>query len=370
LKYAKIALFFITALLIWTSLNAYFLWRVETLPVFKAPAVRHIITVAVIFLALCYLIGRIFVHRGFGGFAAFLEITGAVWMGVLFIFVTYLFLSDIFSLFGYFKTLSINLRYIALVVAAILTIFSLFQGLRTPVVREEKIAVSNPDLAGLKIIQISDLHLGAINGERYLKRVVDKVNSESPDIVVITGDIIDTDGKNDDNFKKIFKELKTTKGVFAVLGNHEHYHGAEKNPAFFEEAGMALLRNKNTEVEKGLVIAGIDDLSARRQFKNGDDFLNIALKNKKDGYLILLSHSPLEVEEASKLGIDLMLSGHCHNGQIWPFTIFSKMVYPYNYGRYTVGGMTLVVTSGGGTWGPPMRLFRPSEMVKMTFEAK
>lgn len=361
-------MFFIVALLVWVSINAYFAWRIEALPFFKHPMAKHMFTAAVVFLALSYLFGRMFVHRGYRGFASFLEITGAVWMGVLFIFFTYLLLADILSLFGYFKTFSVNLRYAALVISMLLTVFSFVQGYRTPAVREEKISVKDPALAGLRIVQISDLHLGVISGEKYLKRVVDKVNEQRPDIVLITGDIIDTDGRDGKRFKELFRQIKSDKGVYAVLGNHEYYHGAEKNPAFFEESGMVLLRNRNVEAAKGLVIAGIDDLSAKKQFRNGGDYIEKALENRQEGFLVLMSHSPLEVEKASRSGVDLMLSGHCHNGQIWPFNLFSKIFYPYNYGRFQVGEMILLVTRGTGTWGPPMRLFRRNEMVTILFE--
>ena len=368
MKFARLAMFFIVALLIWVSMNAYFAWRIETLPFFKSPMAKHLFTAAVVFLALSYLFGRMLVHRGYRGFASFLEISGAVWMGVLFIFVTYLLFADVLSLFGYFKSLSINLRYTALVISCLLTIFSFIQAYRTPAVREERIEVNDPSLAGLRMVQISDLHLGVISGEKYLGRIVDKVNEQKPDIVLITGDIIDTDGRDGKRFKELFRQIKAGKGVYAVLGNHEYYHGAEKNPAFFEESGMTLLRNGWAEPLKGLVIAGVDDLSAKKQFRNGDDFLAKAMENKPEGFLVLLSHSPLEVEKASKAGVNLMLSGHCHNGQIWPFNFFSRMFYPYNYGKFDVGGMTLLVTSGTGTWGPPMRLFRRNEMVSITFE--
>jgi len=360
-------MFFLVVLLIWVSMNTYLAWRIETLPFFKSPLAKHLFTGAVVFLALSYLFGRMFVHRGYRGFASFLEISGAAWMGVLFIFIIYLLFADILSLFGYFKALSVNLRYAALVISCLLTIFSFIQAYRTPAVREEKIRVGDNALAGLKIVQISDLHLGVVSGEKYLERVVKKVNEQKPDIVVITGDIIDTDGRDGKRFKELFRQINAPKGIYAVLGNHEYYHGAEKNPAFFEESGMTLLRNSWTEPLKGLVIAGVDDLSAKKQFKNGEDFLAIAMENKPEGFIVLLSHSPLEVEKASKIGVNLMLSGHTHSGQIWPFNLFSKMFYPYNYGRFEVGGMTLIVTNGTGTWGPPMRLFRRNEIVVIKF---
>jgi len=146
--------------------------------------------------------------------------------------------------------------------------------------------------------------------------------------------------------------------------------GEEKSAKFFEDSGIRLLRNQSFEIEKGLVIAGIDDLSSKSHLQIKGDFLAKAFENKPEGYIILMSHSPLDVEEASKLVANLMLSGHTHNGQIWPFNLVSKIFYPRNYGRFEVGQMTLFVTSGTGTWGPPMRLFHPNEIVELTLQNK
>lgn len=360
-------MFLIAVLLIWTIFNGYFLLRVLSLPLFCSKTIKIVFSAIVLFFAVSYFLGRILTYREYGGFAIFLEVLGAVWIGVLFIFVVYIFFADLLSLFGYFKSASIFLRYLAIAVSSILTLFAFYQGLRTPVVKKEVIEVSNQNLSGLKIVQISDLHLGSIKGENFLKKVVKEINKLNPDIVVITGDIIDTDGKKEGYLKNIFKEIKTKKGVYGVLGNHEYYHGGDKNPAFFEESGIVLLRNSKIEIDQNLVIAGVDDLSSKNHFGNREDFLKKALENRKDGYLILLSHSPLEVERAAEMGVNLMLSGHCHNGQIWPFNFFSKMVYPYNYGHFKVKNMDLIVTAGAGTWGPPMRLFHPGEIVEIDF---
>jgi predicted MPP superfamily phosphohydrolase len=115
-----------------------------------------------------------------------------------------------------------------------------------------------------------------------------------------------------------------------------------------------------------LVLAGVDDLSARRQFKMDGDPVARALENHPPGALVFLSHSPLEAEKAASLGAGLMLSGHTHDGQLWPFGLLVRVFYPFLRGRYAVGGMTLLVSRGSGTWGPPMRLFAPCEVWRIT----
>ena len=120
----------------------------------------------------------------------------------------------------------------------------------------------------------------------------------------------------------------------------------------------------------GLVLAGVDDLSARRQFGGDGHPVDRTLAHRPAGTTIFLSHSPWQVERAAEFGVDLMLSGHTHAGQIWPFTYVVRLMYPYVVGRYEVNGMTLLVSRGTGLWGPPMRLFRPGEITAITLRAR
>jgi predicted MPP superfamily phosphohydrolase len=356
-------LFFLFFILLWLSFNAYFYFRVSILPLFSSKAIKIPLLVAVCFLTLSYILGRILIHKGFGGVASFLEIAGAIWIGVVFIFIVLILIADILTLFGYFKEPSIYARYFAVVLSSLLSIFALYQGLRTPVIREEKINVEKKEVQGLKIVQISDLHLGTIIGTKFLTKVVKEVNSLEPDLVLVTGDLIDSGKVGADGFSEILKTIKARYGVCGVLGNHEFYLGEKVSEKFFEQSGITLLRNRNVQIKDDLIVAGIDDLTAKRHIKKDGDYIKESLSERKDGYLILMSHSPLQIKEASEEGVDLMLSGHTHNGQIWPFNYFSKMAYPYNYGKFKIDKMTLIVTGGAGSWGPPMRLFRPGEIV-------
>ncbi|HSK11387.1 MAG TPA: hypothetical protein VK911_17515, partial [Vicinamibacterales bacterium] len=151
-----------------------------------------------------------------------------------------------------------------------------------------------------------------------------------------------------------------------VTGNHEYYAGFEQSLEVFASAGITVLRDTSREVARGLVIAGVDDLTARRQFGSNGDSVERVLSQRPDGTTIFLCHSPWEVERAASLGADLMLSGHTHNGQIWPFTYIVRLVYPTVSGRYDIDGMTLIVSRGTGFWGPRMRLFKRSEIVAIT----
>jgi len=217
-----------------------------------------------------------------------------------------------------------------------------------------------------KLIVISDLHLGPLLSERWLRHRIRDVEALKPDLLAVVGDVLDHDASRAEALAPVLKRLTAPLGVFAVTGNHEFYAGFERSVRVLEAAGFRVLRDAAVEAAPGLVVAGVDDLTARAQMGEKDGFLDRALLPRPAGATIYLSHSPSGVERAADLGADLMLSGHTHNGQIWPFTYLVRLAYPRMTGAYQVGRMTLIVSRGTGTWGPPMRLFRRSEIVRIT----
>jgi uncharacterized protein len=155
--------------------------------------------------------------------------------------------------------------------------------------------------------------------------------------------------------------------VFVVTGNHELYAGPGPIIEEFKRAGFRVLRDENAEVIPGLVIAGVDDVAFRRRDKNAAvAAVERALANRPAGATIFVTHTPVHGDRAAQLGANLMLSGHTHNGQIWPFTYIVRAVFPLINGRYDVNGMTAIVGRGTGTWGPRMRLWKRSELLKIT----
>ena len=148
-------------------------------------------------------------------------------------------------------------------------------------------------------------------------------------------------------------------------GNHEFHQTGKLR--LFEQAGITLLRNKWVEIRPGFILTGVDDLTARRR-NGGDDgnLINQALAGRPPGAAILLSHTPWQAEKAAAAGVGLMLSGHTHGGQIWPFNYLVQRWYPLLAGRYEINGLTVIVGRGAGTWGPRMRLWRPGEILRVT----
>jgi hypothetical protein len=219
-------------------------------------------------------------------------------------------------------------------------------------------------------VQLSDLHLGNILGKRWLQKIIARVTALSPHIIVITGDLVDGNVGRVEPLQETLQQLKAPLGVWAVTGNHEFYAGLARSVALFENSGFLVLRDSNKPAAPGLNIAGVDDLTSRAPLSDTDHPTTHALANRPPGATILLSHSPLDPEKAAVAGTGLMLSGHTHNGQIWPFKYLVHSRYRLLSGRYQVNGMTAIVSRGTGTWGPRMRLWLPGEIVRIKLRSQ
>ena len=191
------------------------------------------------------------------------------------------------------------------------------------------------------------------------------MQAQQPDLVVLLGDLFEGHGKPQSELLPVLRRLSAPLGVWVVPGNHEFHHRRNGSTLLVEEAGFQLLRNRWAEVRPGMVMVGVDDLTAIRRSGQDGDPLSKALAGRPPGATILLSHTPGQADKAAKAGVSLMLSGHTHGGQIWPFDYLVKRVYPLLEGRYEVDGMTVIVCRGTGTWGPRMRLWRPSEILRL-----
>ncbi len=208
-----------------------------------------------------------------------------------------------------------------------------------------------PATVDMDIVQLSDIHLGSVSG-RFLPRVVEKTNALNPDVVLITGDLIDSAHRLDTAAVATLNQLNAP--VFFVTGNHERYANIEKVMALLNTTKVKALRNEVVDFDDVQII-GIDN-------ENGvaDELRHIEIDPGK--FSILLHHRPEGLEAASKAGIDLMLSGHTHSGQIFPFNYYVRRHFRYIKGLYKHKNLYLYVSAGTGTWGPRMRLGSKSEI--------
>jgi predicted MPP superfamily phosphohydrolase len=361
--------FFLVALSIWTLMHVYLGWRVWSLPFLAGPSAHRWLVAALALLWVSYLAARILERLGYERVAYPLEWLGAAWLGVLFLTVATLLAADVVTGFGLLlPRYAPTARTAALVVASVLSAAAFVQGIRPPVLRRVSVPIHHlpAGLAGLRIVQLSDLHLGSMLSGAWFSGMAARAERLNPDVIVVSGDLVDGNATRVERMLPNLRLLHARLGVWAVTGNHEFYAGVDRCVALFREAGYHVLRDAWAEVEPGLVFAGVDDLTARRQFGLTGDPLPKALDGRPQGVTVFLCHSPWRVEEAARMGVDLMLSGHTHGGQIWPFDYLVKLTYPYLAGRFTVGGMTLWVSRGTGTWGPRMRLWRPAEITLLT----
>jgi predicted MPP superfamily phosphohydrolase len=314
-----------------------------------------------------FFLGRVVGHGGRGLPAAVLEFFGMTWMAVLFLTFISVLAVDLISLFGLIMPrLAPSMRGWALLVGAVLSVIALFQGLRPPVVEKYEVHLNGlaEALDGTVLVALSDMHLGSQLGERWLAARVSQVAALRPDIIVLLGDIFEGHGRPEDQMIETLKQLSAPLGIWAVTGNHEFHGGGAMR--LFEEARFTLLRNRWAEVRPGLILAGVDDLTAAHRRGRGGDPVTRTLEGRPPGATVFLSHTPWQAEKAAGEGVGLMLSGHTHGGQIWPFDYLARRHYPLLEGLYEVNGMTVIVCRGTGTWGPRMRLWRPGEILQVT----
>ena len=220
-----------------------------------------------------------------------------------------------------------------------------------------RIALSSPKLdRPVRLVQVSDIHVGS-RGSGFLSRIVRRVNALDPDAVLVTGDLIDLMKLPEDALDPIGA---LSAPAFFAIGNHERYIGSDAVCARLKSLGVTVLRNAHTEWG-AMRIAGIDDAEARDQVARRVERLRIDT-SRRNPFTILMYHRPDGAEDAARSGVDLMLCGHTHNGQIVPFNWIVKRWFPRIVGRYDVGGMVLYVSPGTGTWGPTMRLGSSNEI--------
>lgn len=221
-------------------------------------------------------------------------------------------------------------------------------------------------LDGFRIVQLSDVHIGPTLGADWLARIVARVNALQPDVVVITGDLVDGSVADLRDQVAPLGDLRAAHGVYFVTGNHEYYSGADAWIAELSRLGVRTLRNERVAIGRGedtFDLAGVDDWSARGFGRgHGADLARAVAGRDPDRELILLAHQPKQIHEAAEHGVGLQLSGHTHGGQIFPWGFFVRLDQPYVAGLDRHGDTHIYVSRGTGFWGPPMRVAAPAEI--------
>ncbi|MEG1610309.1 MAG: metallophosphoesterase [Bilophila sp.] len=262
-------------------------------------------------------------------------------------------------------------------IAALLTGYGMYEALRVPSVQQVRLVVPGlpSGLEGLRIVQLSDLHIGSAFGQDWLTQVVRQTNALHPDLTVITGDMVD--GTPDRLAQDVapLATLRAKYGVFLVVGNHEYYSGLEDWLAHFQSMGLSVLLNSHVALDvKGtpLVLAGTADPRAKRlpgaALPEPERIMDDITRLYGKVTTVMLAHNPALAPRSAQAGATLQLSGHTHGGIVLPIVpLVAHFNAGYVSGLYTVGTMPLYVSCGTGLWGGlPVRLLVPSEITLLT----
>jgi len=294
----------------------------------------------------------------------------SVWLTIVYIF---LITSVIGVLCLYFFNLDPSQKLVLGIslysLAAAIVIYSFIKPILIKIKEIELNFSSLPEYwRGKKIVFISDLHLGPIHHISFAKRISAIIQDIHPETLLIGGDLFDGTEVNAGDVLVPLSDIQTTYGTYFITGNHEEFDGsANKFIKAIDSAGFKILHNKAVDLN-GLIIAGVDYYETRKaeDFKNILASLNLDLSKPN----ILLKHVPSNLNIVADAGFDAVLSGHTHNGQVYPFGFFAKLSYGYRYGLHLLKKTQIYVSSGLGTWGPPARIASTSEIVLITLKEK
>ncbi|GGF88423.1 phosphoesterase [Paenibacillus albidus] len=330
---------------------------------------RLFYVIALIFLALSFILGRLFSS------ISLLGIIGSYWLGI---FSLLLLLLPLVHLSMWLLRLTRLPRHgvqkwagsITLVVLLSLLAYGSFNAY-SPVVREYDIQIDKPveGMPGMKIVMAADMHFGLLSGPAHAKRMVKEINALEPDLVLYPGDLIDDnlDAYVNSGIGEIIKDIEATYGVYASLGNHDKLEGpTQKLIDVLEQSNMSVLYDEVIKVEDKLTLIGRKD----RTEKDRAELADLIKKADMEIPVILLEHQPYDLDIAAQNKVDLMVSGHTHRGQIAPAHLITGAIFENDWGYLRKGSMHSVVTSGYGFWGPPLRIGSRSEIVLLNVKFK
>ena len=295
-------------------------------------------------------VSRIFLRHRVSGIARGLRRLADFWLGLSPIVVMTLLVAEVVVLLGLATTFDA-----AVVVIGFSAIVGVLGMINAMSLKVKRIRFDSPKLSQpVRFVQITDVHIGSRN-KGFLDRVIHKINQLEPDFLCITGDFIDALGVTE----ATLQALTTVVGpIYYCTGNHEKYEDFDAILARLANLGVTILRDDSLHHRHDLQVIGVDDMEDALQVKRQLDLLDI----NQQAFVLLLYHRPKGLEAAAAAGVDLMLSGHTHNGQIVPFNLIVKRVFDRIKGMYHLNQTRLYVSQGTGTWGPVMRVGTRSEI--------
>jgi predicted MPP superfamily phosphohydrolase len=331
-------------------------------------------------LIMAYPVGRFVERVARNGISSVLIYIGSFYLGIMVYAFFMVVIIDFFRLGNHFfhffpdamsshpqKSARISLAIIAAITLSV-TAYGHWNALHTRI-RQIDISIPKPanGMKNLNIVMASDIHLGTIIRNSRLIHIVEKINSLNPDLVLLPGDIVDEDvnAVAEQGMSATLKQIHAKYGVYAITGNHEYFGGVKKAVSYIEKGNVIMLQDSLVKIADSFYLIGRKDLMAER-FGDGRKTLDNILNGvDRTLPLILMDHQPFRLETARKNGIDLQISGHTHHGQLWPFNFITEKVYEISWGYAKIGNTHYYVSSGAGTWGPPLRTGNVPEIVNL-----
>ncbi|OGS33585.1 MAG: hypothetical protein A2293_12400 [Elusimicrobia bacterium RIFOXYB2_FULL_49_7] len=381
MKTSAFLLFISLALLIYASINTYvFVRTFQALP--ATLPLRSFYVALFLLLAISFIAGRILEQNAPGALSTLLVWIGSFWFSMLLYGFLFCLTVDLIRLVHHIvpflpqpvssppERIKSILLVLALMLIATLHIVGFLQARRLHI---REISLTLParqsSLSELHVAVASDFHLGTIIGRRRLQVILERLNQGQPDLVLLIGDILDEDPQSAIRQKldeMLRLSLNPRLGTFAVTGNHEYIGSIHKTAPFLASAGITLLRDSIHTISNGLRLVGREDLAAERFFGQSRKPLGDILSgNTADLPLIVMDHQPARIQEAAEAGADLLLCGHTHAGQFWPINLIVNRLFRFAYGYGKMENLSVYVSSGAGTWGPPIRLSASPEVVHL-----
>jgi predicted MPP superfamily phosphohydrolase len=371
-KHSHIAYFLTAALLVYAALNYYLLKRTSQ-ALDGTGIVRSIVLWVLVAFVLAFPAGRIAERFFHAGITDVLVKAGSLYLGIMFYGLLITLLIDLMRLANrflpFFPVGNSAGRVVWLLAAGIILsiifighIVAVHPRLRT---MDLNIAKKVPGFSTLSIVAVSDMHLGTVVGIAQLQRIITLIKTADPDIVLFAGDVFDMD-VSDEMEREIAQTLgglSAKFGVFAVTGNHEYYGGLEKAVSNLVRGRVTVLQDTAVKIADAFYLIGRKDLTAVRAGSGRKTLEEICSGVDRALPLILMDHQPFHLEEAKMCGIDLQVSGHTHNAQLFPLNLFYGLIYEKSSGWLKKGNTNIVVSCGAGTRGPPVRTSSISEVL-------
>ena len=369
------SLFLVSFFLLYGGMHGYLIVKARNAFDLGAGAIAPMVLFALLMICAPF-IAHLSERSGHAMLALAAAWAGYVWLGLLFLFLCGSLLIDMAGLLVRFAVWAggwdtprianaVRLHFcLAGTVAILITCYGFVEA---RVVRTERVVVETDKLAEgappIRIVQISDVHLGLMVGESRLRGIIDGIKRADPDLLVCTGDLLDGETDGLTHLARLFNEIEPPYGKFAITGNHEFYAGLAHFMAFAGKAGFTVLRGERADIAGVMTIAGVDDIAGMpSHLARVVDERDLLPGPKERLFTLLLKHRPL-VDRRSVGHFDLQLSGHTHKGQIFPFTLVVRAFFPFTAGRFDLGANSvLYVSRGTGTWGPPIRFLAPPEI--------